>query len=130
MKKILVILFACSCLGVLGVNIGHQYRSDYMLDSDLYPEPFNKPTGGGRVHYTIPSLIPYLEARLPFTVVLTVAGSDLHIHLGMNQTLPSELNWLHCDFSFGNILWVSLHSNFDAVTKAITHIKATEKTAR
>jgi hypothetical protein len=64
-----IYLFAVlTLLGSTSASIGSQYRSDELLLYDEYPEDFAKPSGGGRIHYTIPSLVDYSDAALPFTV--------------------------------------------------------------
>ena len=120
-----VFMFAM-CITVSFATIGSHYRGDIMLSEHHYPEDFSHPSGGGRVHYTIPSSVAYAAAEMPYTVQIKVNGNTRSIKLASDGSLPKELNWIHADLSSAGILWVSLHSNSDSDLGSISHIKVTD----
>ena len=84
-----LVIILTLCFAAATATLGSQYRSDYMLSETLYPEDFSHPTGGGRVHYTIPSLVSYSKAAMPYTVQIDIAGSTETIKMAADGSLPS-----------------------------------------
>ena len=121
-----ILLASCLLGRAFGAEIGSQYRSDFLLSNESYPEPFNQTTEGGRIHYTIHSRYT-IKPEFPLIIWLTVNGFESIFTLESGRKLPKELNWMHCDISESQIFWISMHTSSDAAAKSITHIKVKDQ---